>query len=281
MEITKILSADLLDILFEGRNKSYGAYELRKSYNKRLTLSLAVMFLTILLLWAGYLLANKNDRQVLNNPFPIVDSVVVHIVEQPVPELPPLPPPPAAKLPELPKLQSLAFTSPPRIVNEEVPDNERPPAMTDMVDVKIGTINNPDGQTGDFVTPPDGEGTQRGIIAGPPAKRDNLDSLFITVQIESEYPGGKLAWTRFLHKNMGAYPQEAIDQQIQGQVVIQFIVDREGNVSNIEALSGPKELWEVAIRAVKKSGKWIPAEQNGSKVKSYKRQPVTFQLPED
>ncbi len=281
MEITKILTADVLDILFEGRNKEYGAYELRKSYNKRLMVSIAVMFLVILLLLGGYLLASNKKPNIAANPFPIADSVVMIIKETPRPELPPLPPPPpAAKLPELPKLQSVAFTSPPRIVNEDVAENEKPPTMEDMVDVKIGTMNNKQGEVGDYVAPPDGTGAEKGIIAAPPAPRDE-DEIVLTVSIESQYPGGKEAWIRFLRKTLGNYPQEALDQQIQGTVVIQFIVDREGNVSDIEAISGPKELRDAAIRATKKSGKWIPAEQNGRKVKSYKRQPFVFQLPEE
>ena len=69
-----------------------------------------------------------------------------------------------------------------------------------------------------------------------------------------------------------------MDNEIQGSVMVQFIVDKEGNVSNVEAVSGPEELREEAIRVIKKSGKWNPAVQNGRQVKSYKRQSVLFQL---
>ena len=58
MEINKILSADILDIIFEGRNKAYGAYDLRKTYNKRLLTALAVMGGLVLLLLVGYLISN-------------------------------------------------------------------------------------------------------------------------------------------------------------------------------------------------------------------------------
>ena len=59
---------------------------------------------------------------------------------------------------------------------------------------------------------------------------------------------------------------------------MQFIVDKEGAVSDVEAISGPNELRAEAIRVIKKSGKWEPAVQNGRKVKSYKKQPITFRL---
>jgi protein TonB len=283
MEQNKILSADLLDILFEGKNKSYGAYELRRSYNKRLVVSIAVMLTAILLLWGGYLLANKNDHQLaVASPFPIADSVVVKIIEQPRPELPPLPPPPPPPaLPAEPQVNTLAFTSPPRIVNTDVPDSEKPPTTDDMEHARIGTVNTPGVDGGEELMPPAPSGTGNGVIAEPTKEKGNGDDEFVPVEIEASYPGGLTAWTRFLIKNLSnTYPQDAIDQGIQGPVVIQFIVDKEGNVSDIQAVSGPNELRDAAIRVIKKSGKWIPAEQNGRKVKSYKRQPIVFKLQE-
>ena len=69
-----------------------------------------------------------------------------------------------------------------------------------------------------------------------------------------------------------------MNNEIQGTVVVQFIVDKEGNVSDVEAISGPNELREEAVRVIKKSGKWTPAIQNGRQVKSYKKQPIKFRL---
>jgi protein TonB len=65
--------------------------------------------------------------------------------------------------------------------------------------------------------------------------------------------------------------------------MVQFIVDKEGNVSDVQAISGPEQggLREEAIRVIKKSGKWTPALQNGRYVKAYRRQPVTFQVGSD
>lgn len=99
------------------------------------------------------------------------------------------------------------------------------------------------------------------------------------MEIESEYPGGAPAWLRYLNKNF-RYPEDAISNEIQGTVVVQFIVDKEGDVSDVETVSGPDQggLREEAIRVIRQSGKWIPAIQNGRKVKSYKKQPVIFKL---
>lgn len=105
------------------------------------------------------------------------------------------------------------------------------------------------------------------------------DGVFSSEQIESTYPGGPTAWMSFLNRTF-RYPQEAQKNFIQGTVVLQFIVDDQGKVSNIEAVSGPDSggLKEEAIRVIKRSGRWNPAIWNGYKVTSYKRQPLTFRL---
>jgi TonB family protein len=105
------------------------------------------------------------------------------------------------------------------------------------------------------------------------------DGIFSSEQIESSYPGGPSGWMAYLNRTF-KYPEEAVSNSIQGTVVVQFIVDDQGKVSDIEAVSGPTSggLREEAIRVIHKSGKWKPAIWNGYKVTSYKRQPLTFKL---
>lgn len=109
--------------------------------------------------------------------------------------------------------------------------------------------------------------------------RDSVDydKIFTKVEIESAYPGGIQAWMRFLGRTLH-YPDFAVNSGIQGDVIVMFIVDKEGNVSNVRAVSGPRELREEAERVIRKSGRWTPAVQNGRQVKSYKNQPVRFRL---
>ncbi len=110
---------------------------------------------------------------------------------------------------------------------------------------------------------------------------DKEDIVFTKVEIESTYPGGQQAWIHYLMNNF-RYPNEAVKKQIQGTVIVKYIVDKDGTVTNVEAESGPTEggLREEAIRVIKDSGKWVPAMQNGRKVKAYKRQPIIFKLQE-
>lgn len=109
------------------------------------------------------------------------------------------------------------------------------------------------------------------------AKSDT--TVFTKVEIESSYPGGDAAWVRYLMKNMH-YPDDAVSKNIQGTVIVRFIINIDGTVSDIVAESGPPSggLREQAILMIKQSGKWIPAMQNGRYVKSYKRQPFQFKL---
>jgi periplasmic protein TonB len=270
MEISQILTADFLDIVFDGKNKEYGAYELRKTYAQRLRVAITVTVSIVLMLIAGFVLANKTGTTVLTTIY-IPDTKLVDI-EPPREELI-VPPPPAVKPPEMMERRHVEIV----IVKDHLvpPDQEIPP-VDELVNARISLVNKEGPEFSDIV-PPVAEAREKGITALP--KKGNEDSIFLSVQIQSQYPGGDPQWLRFLNRNLAnAYPQEAADNGIQGKVVIQFIVDRDGNVSNVNAIAGPKELHEAAIKVIKKSGRWIPAEQNGRKVKSYKSQPIIFSL---
>jgi protein TonB len=95
---------------------------------------------------------------------------------------------------------------------------------------------------------------------------------------ESDYPGGAAGWRRYLVKNLN-YPERAVGANIQGQVLIRFVVDKAGNVMDTY-ISGSIEysLDEEALRIIKDSGKWEPSFQNGHTVKSYKMQPINFRM---
>ena len=105
----------------------------------------------------------------------------------------------------------------------------------------------------------------------------DTSKIYTKVEIESSYPGGDAAWIDYLNKNLH-YPDDAVNNEIQGDVIVQFIVDVDGKISDVKAISGPVELRIESIRVVKHSGKWLPAFQDGKYVKSYKRQPIKFRV---
>lgn len=106
----------------------------------------------------------------------------------------------------------------------------------------------------------------------------NYDATFTKVEIEASFPGGAVPWMKYLNKNF-KYPQEAQENEVQGTVLIQFVVEKDGHLSDIHAISsGDLSLSKEALRMITQSGKWEPARQNGKIVRSYKIQPITFKL---
>jgi protein TonB len=106
----------------------------------------------------------------------------------------------------------------------------------------------------------------------------NLDTMKgIKIEIESEFPGGAKAWLQFLNEHL-TYPKKAVRKRIEGTVLLQFIVDKDGSISDLKALNGDPILIEAALNAMKDSPNWRPAVQNGKRVKSYKKQPISFKL---
>jgi protein TonB len=271
MEMGKILSADVLDIIFDQRNKEYGAYDLRRNYQRRLTKSLAVTLLVVVLLCLTYILLGsmKSDKNEL-----IVDKIVTLEPapdEKPVEKLPP--PPQKTIIPEVKTIQSTI----PLIVKNDVKIEDPVPEQTDIDNAKIGKVTVAGMDDVGIVTPPVEANT--GVVAVP-QKQGNGDETFRKVEIDAQYPGGLEAWRAFLYRRL-VYPQEAVDEGKQGTVHVQFIVDKEGNVSDVNAISGPPELYAAAVSVIKKSGRWEPGIQNGQRVKSYKTQPITFKLNDE
>jgi len=132
MEANKILSSDLLDLVFEGRNKDYGAYDLRKSYNKRISVALIITASVALLALVGSIIAsslNNGDKGKVD-----IKEVTIQDIKQEE-EKKEIPPPPPPKPPDPPKIEMKQFTPPKIVKDEEV--QEPPPAQEELKDVKI------------------------------------------------------------------------------------------------------------------------------------------------
>jgi len=268
METNKILDADILDLVFDGRNKEYGAYDLRKHYNGRLGRAIAVTSGVVVVLFCfGFVSGRGKVREA-----PMVKDIVIEdFHEKPAPKVivPPVVPrtqPPVATI----------RVTPPRVVpDDQVKPDEAPPENKDIENVKIGAVNAKGDADMGIDAGPTADGVGKGLVEKP--KQEEKDDRFIPIEKEAEFPGGLNAWLRFLGHNLH-YPDDAVNNERQGVVQVRFIVDKDGNVSDVEAISGPTEygLREEAVRVIKKSGKWTPALQNGRYVKTYKVQPVTF-----
>ena len=272
METNKILSADLLDILFEGKNKEYGAYELRKTYNKRITLALIITAVIALLIFVGSVVA-KNIED--NNSTKLLEVKDLSLEQVQKEDKPPPPPPPPLKLPPPPQIQTIQFTPPKIVKDEEVvkPPVENVKIEEAKVDVKTVEGTKDVG----IVAPPVEEKSQ--VIEAPKVVAAEEDKVFTKVEIEASFPGGDAGWSRYVKKEIESHIDELTEAGQSGQCRVRFIVSKDGAVSDVVALTmkGSK-LAEIAENAIRKGPKWTPAQQNGRHVNAYREQPVTFTI---
>ena len=273
METNKILDADILDIIFEGKNKDYGAYELRKSYNRRLTRALLFTGALILLVFLGSIFANfvgKNKTDQIE----VLDTQMAEIKKNDAPPPPP-PPPPPPKPPPPPEVNQIKFTPPKIVKDEEVkPDEKIEEIKEDQV---ISTVTK-EGAKDIVVAPVEDKGTQ--VVEAP--KTDDEDKVFTKVENEAQFPGGDAAWHRYLEKNLNA--STPVDNGAPAgtyQVIVRFIVSKDGSISDVQAESKHGYgMEDEAVKIIKRGPKWTPALQNGRNVNAYRRQPITFVVEE-
>ena len=115
------------------------------------------------------------------------------------------------------------------------------------------------------------------IVTEEMKKAWDTSGAFKKVEFEAEFPGGASAWLQFLIKNL-KYPENAVMHELEGDVPVEFVVEKDGRVTNVRAQGGPQEPRAEAERVVSASGKWIPAKNHGKIVRSYKIQPIDFRL---
>lgn len=271
METNKILSADILDILFEGKNKEYGAYELRKTYNKRIGLALIITASLALLIFVGSVIA-KNIEDDSTTMLEVKD---LSLEQAPKDEPPPPPPPPPPKLPPPPPIQTIQFT-PPKIVKDE--EVVKPPVENEKLEEAKVDVKTVEGVKDiGIVAPPVEEKSQ--VVEAPKVVAEDEDKVFTKVEIEAKFPGGDAGWTRYVKKAIETNMDELTEAGESGTCRVRFIVSKDGSVSNVEAttMKGTK-LAEIAVNVIRKGPNWTPAQQNGRHVNAYREQPVTFQI---
>ncbi len=267
----KILSSPLLDIIFDNRNKEYGAYDLRKTYSRRIKRALIITISIFSLLIIGTSWANSKkttDRAKFRNT--PVDLTAIKPEDKKID-----PPKPIKKTPP-PQVETKAFTN----FNVKKDDEviKPPPQMDDLDNVKISDVDKPGIKDPGFPEGPEVIDDKKGIIEQPKTDPDDLVHTF--VEVDASYIGGTSKWLQYLERNCNG--QVATDNGApEGRytTMVQFIVDKEGNISDVRALTNHGYgMEEEAVRVIKKGGKWNPAIMNGIAVKAYRKQPITFQV---
>ncbi|MEO8109515.1 MAG: energy transducer TonB [Ginsengibacter sp.] len=274
MEANQILKADLLDIIFEGRNKEYGAYDLRKTYNRRITIALVTTVVIIALIFIVSVIMDNLSAKDNAIEMKVKDLTLEKIQPN---EPPPPPPPPPPKLPPPPPIATIAFTPPKVVKDEEV--IKPPPEVKQIEEAKVDVKTVEGTKDLGIVAPPvEDKGTQ--VVAAPVEKKEDEDKVFTKVEIEAQFPGGASAWTKYVTRAISSNIDEFTESDF-GTCVVKFIVSKDGSISNVEAttMKGTK-LAEIATNSIRKGPKWTPAQQNGRMVNAYRLQPVTLTNPD-
>jgi len=266
MKTELILKSDVLDIIFENRNKAYGAYYLRKFYNNRLFKSLGIMLAGVIILSAFTFLPKKKTTISIAGIETIYGSIQQPKEKIKEPEKP--------KEPQQPKQKaaSVAYTNHPVVVPTTTPVDPLP-AITDSV--AIGDITQK-GTPGNVPidTNPAGPGVDGGKSPEPEAPID-INVPTGNPDIMPAYPGGMSALKKFLEKNL-TNPRDMNDEEVVS-VRMRFVVGYDGKLKSFETVQdGGEEFNKEVIRVLKKMPEWIPGKTRGQNVSVYYTIPVKF-----
>ena len=250
---------DLDDLVFEHRNREYGAYVLRKGYvpNVYKGFMVATGLVLLLIFFPSIVGFFRGDDPVINIP---TRKLVYSELTAPPPIDKPKPPPPQL---QLPKLQKVIKFVPPKVVRENVA--EEVPAISEIKQNETGAVS-VEGTEAVFLDEPVTE-----VVA-------ETDEIFTIVEQQPEFDGGYEALMNFIRQHM-VYPPMARRMQIEGTVHVSFLVSKTGAISEVKVLRGiSAECDKEAIRVAGMMPPWIPGKQAGRPVAVRFIMPLKFRL---
>ncbi len=267
-----LYKSEWLELVFDDRNKAYGAYELRQHYSRTMLKSMAIAFLTIT---GAALLIGVLIKPVATAVVPRETVIPVNLSNYVHPAIPKQPhaiahphvtPPKAVTVPT--KVYIPFVVSPKPAVIE-------PPKMSAL----SGNV----GPT-EIKGPASGPTSVEGLGKGSPESPGPIDNTPVDANGLDVMPqpfGGAGAWSKFLQKHL-RYPDGAVADHVQGKVWLSFIIEKDGHLSNITVDRGPGYgLDEEALRVLKLAPAWKPGMQNGQPVRVKYNIPINFQLGDD
>ena len=269
-----LVSFEWTDLVFEGRNQAYGAYQLRKGTTKRNIWAIVIVFVAAVLLYLGLRVQSmvEANRQVEN-----LQAIELSALEQKKKE---------AKVEKKEEIKvepekivervksSVKFTAPVIKKDEEVREED---------EIKLDEVEKSDKSIGAFTVEGNDEVGGEVLkakeeIAAPEPPKEEDTKVFDVVEQMPSFPGGQSALMQWLGSNI-SYPVIAAENGVQGRVIVQFVVEKDGSVSDVQVVkSVDPSLDKEAARVVKAMPKWIPGRQNGAAVRVKYTVPVTFKL---
>jgi protein TonB len=270
----KLNSSEWCDVVFEGKNKQYGAYKLRQSSSKR-----HVVAFLVILLFAGVVSAlpglvseikklTQNQQENIDETFELSNIPV----EDNIPEENKIaqetaPPPPPLKT-------TVQFVPPTIAKDSEVSDNDVMKSQDEIqesrIQISVASVQGTSDKGVDIAELRE----HKVIVAEKPVE----EKPFVTVEQMPTFPGGEIEMQKFIRDHL-KYPVVAQEAGIQGRVTLRFVVSKTGAVENVTVVRGiDPSCDKEAIRVVQSMPKWIPGKQNGLNVPVYYNLPIQFRL---
>lgn len=272
-----LISNEWADIVFQGRNKVYGAYQLRRGTSKRNIWAMVFVAAVAAVAYLGLAAYNSYQASQKAKFEAEMEASLIETKKQAKVE----------KKTEAPKVEqvqkvekvksSIAFTPPVIKKDSEVKPEEEMKTQDELKETKtaIGAFDvKGNDEAGGTVL----KAVEEIATPEPPKQEAEQNKVFDVVEQQPQYPGGMGALNQWLASNI-KYPVMAAENGIEGRVVVQFVVERDGSVSGVHVVRGvDPSLDKEATRVVSAMPKWIPGKQNGSAVRVKYTVPVTFRL---
>ena len=273
-----LISNEWSDLLFENRNKEYGAYVLRHQTSARNIMSIIAVLILFAIVMAFMVAKNAyDDYKARNIPNTQVTEFTRWKDKQPEAKVERAEPIREENIEKVVQKvrESIKFIAPVIKKDNEVNPEEEMRTQDEIMSSKaaVGFANViGNDENGEVLKAKDA------IITEPVKPREEENKVFEVVEQMPSFPGGSGALMQYLSKNI-KYPPVAEENGIQGRVVCSFVVERDGSVSDVRILKGvDPSLDKEAIRVVSAMPKWIPGRQNGQMVRVKYNLPVTFRL---
>ncbi|WP_313808084.1 energy transducer TonB [Flavobacterium sp.] len=271
MSKLNIFKQEWIDMVFEGRNKAYGAYQLRSENPKttvRAMLIGAVLFAAAI---GGPVVKNIIGDKFAKNEKENLDKVIETKLLPPPPpkDLPPPPPPEAPKA-----VNDQVKFPPPKVVEKEKVRDEDPPTVEDLKTADPGTEDKKGSKDGAIVnvTPPGDADVGTKVV-----EEDN--KVYVAVEVLADPEGGMSKFRQAFGNKLQSQLPEVDEGVTQIRVMLGFVVEKDGSLTDIRVLRDPGYgVGKIAEKVLRSMPKWKPAVQNGRSVRSQFTLPITIQV---
>ena len=280
---TNLTSKEWRDLIFEGKNKEFGAYDLRKKSESRHTLAVIFTLIGLVVIVLAVIGYNKISDKIAQDRYEQMllerEQMLAAELNQPEEEVPEEEPEEQKfeqEIPEVPEevlatvqVTQIAIVDADQVKNEVMTMDEQKEDNTAR-----GVVNQEGSDDADKF-----QAVKEQVVVVEEVKEEpKPDQIFQAVEQPAEFPGGQAALMKWLSNNI-RYPESAQQNGVQGRVIVKFVVEKDGSISNATIAKGvDKDLDAEALRVVKRMPKWQAGKNNGQAVRSYFTLPVQFKL---